>query len=144
MRKGGTAGGGKHSSGPGRRRCSFFPFWRGLPLENQAELGEPMGAPCAAPCWFSQSLPTQRGVVLSVFTLLALPWVLDVGCRMLFSGQLVQGTCSNNTWIGIFGSYLYMAVVVKPSGIPFWLVGAPPILGLILVGIGMFTGGTGF
>ena len=33
----------------------------------------------------------------------------------------------------------------KPFGIPFLgVVGAPPILEPILVGIGMFTGGTGF
>ena len=31
----------------------------------------------------------------------------------------------------------------KPMGSHFW-VGAPPILEPILVGIGMFTGGTGF
>ena len=37
-----------------------------------------------------------------------------------------------------------VAVVVKTNGIPFWLVGAPPILEPISVGIGMFTGGTGF
>ena len=37
-----------------------------------------------------------------------------------------------------------MAVVVKTNGIPFWGIGAPPILEPILVGIGMFSGGTGF
>ena len=37
-----------------------------------------------------------------------------------------------------------MAVVVKTNGVPFWGIGAPPILGFILVGIGMFTGGTGY
>ena len=33
-------------------------------------------------------------------------------------------------------------MVVKTNGIPFFRVGAPPVLGFILVGIGMFTGGT--
>ena len=32
------------------------------------------------------------------------------------------------------------AVAVKTHGIPFWGIGAPPILEPILVGIGMFTG----
>ena len=35
-----------------------------------------------------------------------------------------------------------MAVVVKTGLVSFWLVGAPPILEPILVGIGMFTAGT--
>ena len=34
-------------------------------------------------------------------------------------------------------SKTFMAVVVKATGIPFWLVGAPPS-GFVLVGIGMF------
>ena len=37
----------------------------------------------------------------------------------------------------------HMAVGQNRFGIPFWLVGAPPILVGILVGIGMFTGGVG-
>ena len=41
-----------------------------------------------------------------------------------------------------FLSFLDLAVVVKTNGIPFLGICAPPILELILAGIGMFTGGT--
>ena len=45
-------------------------------------------------------------------------------------------------WIIHLGlSSWFMRLWVKTNGIPCWLIGAPPILVGILVGIGMFTGG---
>ena len=68
-----------------------------------------------------------------------LVWVAGVGMRP-FTRALCEKIGKDTTSLLLFALAWLWATT---NGIPFWLVGAPPISEPILVGIGMFTGGRG-